>query len=166
MEIGSAIAVQRVKFDDRMGKFVAELKDEDQYVHLADNAAQLQTGANEGENVILTLIDMSTSALRIDNLEVRAREAAARSITRIDNAIDKVSRQRAGVGAVINGLEHTAANLSVASANLTDSRSRIQDTDMAKAMMEFTRLTILLQSANSMMAQANLIPQNMLSLIR
>ncbi|GHS98611.1 hypothetical protein AGMMS50276_20730 [Synergistales bacterium] len=166
LDIGSAIAVRRVKFDDRMGKFVAELQDEDQYVHLADNAAYLQTGANEGENVILTLIDMSTSALRIDNLEVRTRKEAARSITRIDNAIDKVSRQRAGVGAVINGLEHTATNLSVASANLTESRSRIQDTDMAKAMMEFTRLTILLQASNSMIAQANLIPQNMLSLIR
>ncbi len=156
-----------VKYDEQSGTFkTEEQKLFHQFVHLADNAATLQIGANEGENMILTLGDMTAKALDIHDLEVRSREAAARSITRIDNAITKVSMQRAIIGAQINRLEHTITNLNVASINLSESKSRIRDADMAREMTEFTKLNILSQAASSMAVQANQNQSNILTLLR
>jgi flagellin len=84
----------------------------------------------------------------------------------IDDAIFRVSSQRAELGAYQNRLEHTINNLSTASVNTTASESRIRDADMAKEMVEFTKLNILSQAGSSMLAQANQIPQNILSLLR
>ena len=110
--------------------------------------------------------DMRAHALGIDGVNVMSHDRAARSITIIDNAIDKVSTQRAKLGAYQNRLEYTANNLTTASENLTSAESRIRDADMAKEMMQFTKLNIMLQAGNSMLAQANQQPQNVLSLIR
>ena len=63
-------------------------------------------------------------------------------------------------------MEHTINNLTTASENLTAAESRIRDTDMAKEMINFTKLQIMLQAGNSMLAQANQLPQNILSLVR
>jgi flagellin len=84
----------------------------------------------------------------------------------IDDAIFRVSSQRAELGAYQNRLEHTINNLSTASVNTTASESRIRDTDMAKEMVDFTKLNILSQAGSSMLAQANQIPQNILSFLR
>jgi len=84
----------------------------------------------------------------------------------IDAAIHKVSTTRAALGAIQNRLEHTIANLGVAAENLTAAESRIRDADMAKEMMEFTKQQILLQSSMAMLAQANVMPQNVLQLMR
>ena len=62
--------------------------------------------------------------------------------------------------------EHTISNLTTASTNTTAAESRIRDADMAKEMMNFTKLNILSQAGNSMLAQANQLPQNVLSLLR
>ncbi|MBQ9566018.1 MAG: flagellin, partial [Synergistaceae bacterium] len=94
------------------------------------------------------------------------RESAARAITVIDNAIDHVSTQRSNLGAYQNRLEHTVNNLTTAGENLTASESRIRDADMAKEMMEFSKLQIMLQAGNSMLAQANQLPQSVLNLLR
>jgi len=77
-----------------------------------------------------------------------------------------VSSARAQLGAIQNRLEHTISNLGVAAENLTAAESRIRDADMAKEMMEFTRQQILLQSSMAMLAQSNVIPQNVLQLLR
>jgi flagellin len=135
-------------------------------VHLADNTTVFQVGANEGEDMGINIGDMRASALGLDGVLVTDRELAARSITIIDNAIDKVSTQRAKLGAYQNRLEHTITNLTVAGENLTAAESRIRDTDMAKEMMNFTKLQIMLQAGTSMLAQANQLPQNVLSLLR
>ena len=73
--------------------------------------------------------------------------------------------KRARLGAHQNRLEHTIANLTAAGENLTSAESRIRDTDMAKEMMNFTKLQILLQAGTSMMAQANALPRKVLSLL-
>ena len=125
-----------------------------------------QIGANEGEDMGINIGDMRAHALGLNEVLVTDRESAARSITVIDNAIDKVSTQRAKLGAYQNRLEHTINNLTVAGENLTAAESRIRDTDMAKEMMNFTKLNIMLQAGNAMLAQANQLPQNVLSLIR
>ena len=136
------------------------------YLHLADNTTVFQIGANEGEDMGINIGDMRAEALGLNSVLVTNRESAARSITIIDNAIDRVSMQRARLGAFQNRLEHTINNLSVAGENLTAAESRIRDTDMAREMMNFTRLSIMLQAGTSMLAQANQLPQSVLGLIR
>ncbi|MDR3355414.1 MAG: flagellin, partial [Synergistaceae bacterium] len=135
-------------------------------LHLADNTTVFQIGANEGEDMGINLGDMRSESLGLNKVLVTDRESAARSITVIDAAINKVSSQRARLGAYQNRLEHTITNLTVASENLTAAESRIRDTDMAKEMMNFTKLQILMQAGTSMLAQANTLPQNVLSLLR
>ena len=88
------------------------------------------------------------------------------AITTIDNAIKSVSTTRADLGAVQNRFDHTIKNLNVAVENLSASESRIRDTDMASEMVSFTRAQILSQAGTAMLAQANQIPQGVLSLLR
>jgi flagellin len=76
-----------------------------------------------------------------------------------------VSAERAKLGAYQNRLEHTINNLGTASENLTAAESRIRDVDMAKEMMEFTKMSILQQAATAMLAQANQQPQMVLQLL-
>ena len=127
----------------------------------------LQIGANEGQTLSVTIQDMSAAGdLAVDGLSVASQSDAAAAITVVDAAIELVSGQRADLGAVQNRLEHTVANLNVASENLAASESRIRDTDMAKEMMNFTRSQILSQAGTAMLAQANQASQGVLSLLR
>lgn len=135
-------------------------------VHLADNTTVFQIGANEKEDMGINIGAMGARALGIHGIIVTDRVSAARSITVLDSAIDRVSGQRAKLGAYQNRLEHTINNLTVAGTNLQAAESRIRDLDMAKEMMNFTKLNILLQAGNSMLAQANQLPQNVLQLLR
>ena len=77
-----------------------------------------------------------------------------------------VSELRSNLGAVQNRLEHTVANLDTVAENMQSAESRIRDVDMAKEMMNFTKNNILNQAATAMLAQANQVPQTVLSLIR
>jgi flagellin len=87
-------------------------------------------------------------------------------IQSLDDAISDVSANRANLGAVQNRLEHTIENLATSSENLTASESRIRDADMAEEMVGFTRSNILQQAGTSILAQANQLPQGVLSLLR
>lgn len=161
-----AMAGVSATWDSARKGFVYVSKDYSTVLHLADNTTVFQIGANEGEDMGINIGDMRAHALGLNEVLVTDRESAARSITVIDNALDKVSTQRAKLGAYQNRLEHTINNLTVAGENLTAAESRIRDTDMAKEMMNFTKLNIMLQAGNAMLAQANQLPQNVLSLIR
>jgi len=135
-------------------------------LHLADNSTVFQIGANESEDMGVDIGDMSARSLGIHRVLVTDRDSASRSITIIDSALDCVSNQRAKLGAYQNRLEHTINNLNTASQNLTAAESRIRDLDMAKEMMNFTKLQILMQAGNAMLAQANTLPQAVLQLLR
>jgi flagellin len=135
-------------------------------VHLSDNTTVFQIGANQGEDMAVDIGDMGVLALGLNNLVVTDKAAATRAMSTLDAAMAKVSRQRAKLGAYQNRLEYTISNLTTASTNTTAAESRIRDLDMAKEMMEFTKLSILSQAGNSMLAQANQLPQNVLSLLR
>ena len=161
-----AMAGVSAKWDAVSGSYKLTSKQYETVLHLADNTTVFQIGANEGEDMGINIGDMRAQALGLNAVLVTDRESAARSITVIDNALDKVSTQRAKLGAYQNRLEHTINNLTVAGENLTAAESRIRDTDMAKEMMNFTKLNIMLQAGNAMLAQANQLPQNVLSLIR
>lgn len=125
-----------------------------------------QIGANTGQSLSLEVKDMSDTGLGVKGLKVDTQAAASAAIATLDTAIEKVSSQRADLGAKQNRLEHTVNNLNVASENLAASESRIRDTDMAKEMMNFTRSQILSQAGTAMLAQANQAPQGVLSLLR
>lgn len=99
-------------------------------------------------------------------LDVSTHEKASAAVSVINDAIEKVSAQRSQLGAFQNRLEHTINNLGTSSENLTAAESRIRDVDMAKEMMEFTKLNILSQAAQAMLAQANQMPQGVLQLLR
>ena len=135
------------------------------FVHLADNTAVFQIGANPLQDVSASIGDMSAAALGVDNILVTSRELANRAITQIDGALDRVSAERSKMGALQNRLEHTIANLGVAAENLTAAESRIRDLDMAAEMMEFTKQQIMQQAGTAMLAQANLKPQTVLQLL-
>ncbi|GHV28755.1 flagellin [Synergistales bacterium] len=135
-------------------------------VHLSDNSTIFQVGANESEDMSIDMGNMSSLALGITNVIVTDRESAGHAIGKIDNAIGLVSAQRAKLGAYQNRLEHTVNNLTTAATNTTAAESRIRDADMAQEMMTFTKLNILSQAGTSMLAQANQLPQNILSLLR
>ncbi|MDY8044723.1 flagellin [Paenibacillus polymyxa] len=88
------------------------------------------------------------------------------SLSQTTNAIEKVAKQRANLGAMQNRLEYTSNNLGTTVENLTASESRIRDTDMAKEMVALSKNNILLQASQSMLSQANSAPQGVLSLLR
>jgi flagellin len=122
-----------------------------------------QVGANSGQTLSVSLASMGSSALGVSGLNLTS---AAASITSLDAAISSVSTQRGNFGAVENRLEHTISNLSVSQENLSASESRIVDTDMASEMTNFSKQQILEQAGTAMLAQANQMPQNVLTLLK
>ena len=93
-------------------------------------------------------------------------ELSQRSITKIDKALQQISGIRATIGAQVNRLEYTIDNLDTARQNLTSAESRIRDLDMAEETTNMTKNQILVQSATSMLAQANKVPQQALQLLQ
>ncbi|WP_314438062.1 flagellin N-terminal helical domain-containing protein [Massilia timonae] len=99
-------------------------------------------------------------------LDVTTQANAQSAIARIDKAISYVAEQRATMGAVQNRLNTTISNLATATENTTSARSRIQDTDFATETANMTRGQILQQAGTAMLAQANSLPNGVLSLLR
>lgn len=129
----------------------------------------LQIGdTNDAYNQLkLSIDDMHANALGVNSpTAVRNLKDAGTSIKTIKDAINQVSTQRGKLGAVQNRLEHTINNLGVTTENITAAESRIRDVDMAKEMMMFTKNSVLQQSAQAMLAQANQQPQSVLQLLQ
>ena len=129
-------------------------------------SAQFQIGPSAGETMSLTGKDMTSAGISLTSLNVTGVKAANEAITKVKDAIDKVSTFRADLGAKQNRLEHTIANLDITAENLTDAESRIRDTDMPDEITQFTKNNILMQASQSMLAQANAVPQSVLSLLQ
>lgn len=99
-------------------------------------------------------------------MDITTAEAATRTLAIVDSALTTVNDQRARFGAIQNRLESTISNLQTSSENLSASRSRIRDADFAAETASMTRAQILQQAGVAMLAQANAIPNNVLSLLR
>ena len=127
-----------------------------------------QVGATADADNVLTLnvANMSAGALGVADVDVSKVSSAQAAIDKINNAIDTVSKTRSGLGAMQNRLEHTINNLDTTAENLSAANSRIRDTDMAKEMMQYTQMNVLVQSAQAMLAQANQQPQSVLQLLQ
>jgi flagellin len=100
------------------------------------------------------------------SLDVTSSDKAQAAMTVIDDAVQRVSSERARLGAIQNRLEYTVDNLKTMSENVTSSESRIRDVDMAEEMTNFTKNNILNQAAQAMLAQANQLPQGVLQLLK
>ena len=138
-----------------------------------NNGFTFQIGANEKQTLTVTISAMDgTTLLGANATDFKIADDAANvrvaggMISKIDKAIETVSNQRADLGAVQNRLEHTINNLTATNENLSDANSRIRDVDMAEEMMTFTKSNILSQAATSMLAQANAMPNSVLSLLQ
>lgn len=125
-----------------------------------------QIGATAAEKLAMTLQKMDATSIGVNTVAVDNVANANKSMTAINNAIDKVSEYRAQLGAYQNRLEHTVNNLQVTSENITAAESRIRDTDMADEITAYTKNNILLQSAQAMLSQANAVPQGVLGMLQ
>lgn len=126
----------------------------------------LQVGANAEQTLSISIGNLSKSALLGEaGVDVSTQAGAQDALATIDSAIDKVSSERAKLGAYQNRLEHTVANLDNSHENLQAAESRIRDTDMAKEMMEYTKVNVLQQATQTMLFQANQYPNQVLSLL-
>ena len=138
---------------------------------LTEVSLNIQVGANSGEGIKITLANMNASAIGVtSDLVATISAGSAGDANNLTSAIDKalvnVSTQRAKFGAIQNRLEHTIKNVDNTSENLQAAESRVRDVDMAKEMMNYSKNNILNQAAQSMLAQANQQPQNVLNLLR
>jgi len=135
---------------------------------ISSSGLTFQVGANAGQvvNLSLSTADAMTLTVGAGALSVDTAANASITISNIDSALAAISTSRGKVGAYINRLQHTIANLGVQSENISAAKSRIMDLDMAKEVVHMSKAQILSQSATSMLAQANQSSQGVLSLLR
>jgi len=154
-----------------------------QYVSVNSNpngpAFQFQAGANEGATIQVGLVSVSTSALRISNVNVATIQlvngiastagavlGAQDAIGQIDQAVTQVNGARAALGAVISRLQNAANNNNIASVNLTASASDITDLNVGQATADYNKEQILIQIGTTVLAQSNTNAQTVLGLFR
>ncbi len=139
-------------------------------VDVLGSGLTLQVGdtSDDFNKLNVSVADMHAEALGVAShqIDITTQEGAGAAIDIINNAIDSVSRTRSSLGAIQNRLEHTINSLDTTTENLQSANSRIRDTDMAKEMMEYTKMNVLVQSAQAMLAQANQQPQSVLQLLQ
>ena len=132
----------------------------------------LHIGANMDQRTQVYIGTMSAAALGLRSvgteeiMTLQSPDEANRAIGTLDEAIKKINKQRADLGAYQNRLEKTVEGLDVGAENLQASESRIRDTDMAKEIVESTKNQVLQQAGTAMLAQANQSSQNVLSLLQ
>ena len=146
-----------------------------EYIHAEDvsedNALTFHTGAKSNNTLKFGLKDMRAEALGLrgfDNININVKDKlfVEGTISVIDTALSRALDHQTSIGAVQARLEYTSANLTTASENVTASESTIRDSDMAKEMTEYTKNNVLLQAAQSMLAQANQNSSAVLSLLQ
>ena len=136
-----------------------------------DNAISLQVGTKANQSIRVGLTDMRAEALGLQastgqTIQIGTQAQANAAINVLDNAVQKALDQQTTIGSVQSRLSYTSTNLTTASENVQASESTIRDADMAKEMTEYTKNNVLLQAAQSMLAQANQSSSSVLSLLQ
>lgn len=142
-------------------------------ISTVNRSMNFQIGAFADQNFRTSIGDLSAQNLgfgrgsgrTVENIDVTSVEGANEALRIVDEALEQINRTRSLLGAATNRLEGTISNLTVSSENLLASESRLRDADIARESTEFSRNQILLQASTSVLAQANLIQQNFLSLL-
>ncbi|WP_221795258.1 flagellin [Aquisediminimonas sediminicola] len=135
---------------------------------LLDGTADLdiQTGTKSGENINVTIADVTASGLGVDAVDISTAAGAATALGLIDTGIQTVATERANLGAVQNRLEITVNNLTSTVTNLTEAKSRIEDADFSMESTKLAAAQILSQASTAMLAQANQSQQGVMNLLR
>ena len=136
-----------------------------------DNSLNFHVGAEANVAIKVGLTDMRSEALGLKGsegtkLSVATKEFANAAVNVITNALQKAVDQQTDIGAVEARLEYTSSNLTTSSENVQNAESTIRDADMAKEMTNYTKNNVLLQAAQSMLAQANQNSSAVLSLLQ
>ena len=129
-----------------------------------DGATQL--GLADSTAAAPSSVAATATSSFVEDLDVSSYVGAQKALEIVDKALESVNSVRADLGAIQNRFTSVVANLQTSSENLSASRSRIRDTDFAKETAELTRTQILQQAGTDMLAQANQVPQNVLSLLQ
>lgn len=129
-------------------------------------AFTFQVGANAGDTLSVKIAGVSSTDLGVNSADITTASGASSAITTINKAITMVSADRATLGSVQNRLNYAISNLETSNENLSEANSRIRDVDMAQEMTKFTKDNILTQAATSMLAQANAMPNSVLTLLQ
>ncbi len=137
----------------------------------ADITLRIQVGANDGEYINVKIDGIDSTKLGIKTLDVQGERAEAITnsgslLDTIDKALEMIDGVRGKLGALQNRFESTVNNLNNTSNNLSAARSRIEDADYAEEVSNMTRGQILQQAGTSVLAQANQVPQSVLSLLQ
>jgi flagellin len=132
----------------------------------SNGSANVLIGANTGQNFNISINAMDATSLGVNNLSVSSTAEADVAIKVIDTATAMVSAERGKMGAEENRLQHTINNLTTSSENITAAESRIRDVDMAAEMATYTKHSVIGQAATAMLAQANQLPEQVLSLLK
>ncbi len=148
------------------GRFAADTGD-----NIITASMYFHIGANMDQRERVYIGTMTAQALGVrgannDIISLSTPDAANRAIGVVDAALQAVSKQRADLGAYQTRLEMAIEGIDIGAENLAAAESRIRDTDMAAEMVDFSKNTILLQSTTAMLAQANLLGQNVLQLLQ
>ena len=146
-------------------KFLAKDKPEVAYLHIKDNSTVAAIGANEGQTLDISIGRLDTKSMGIDGVNVATFDDAQSSITKLDMALEQISKARATAGAQMNRLEYTINNLNTTRENMVAAESRIRDLDIAVASTNLAAQQVLMQSATAMLAQANQIPSYAMQLL-
>lgn len=123
-------------------------------------------GANIDQRVFLSINDMRSESLGLNEYNIGTSEDANKSILTVDNAIKAVSSERAKLGAYQNRFESVIQTVDLSAENLTAAESRIRDTDMAREAVTYSKDQILKQASDAMLAQARNQPQAVLQLLQ
>jgi flagellin len=137
----------------------------------ADGSVSFQIGASANQAIKVGLMDMRSEALGLKGkdgttIQITTRAAANAAVSAFDNALSKALDQQTTIGAISARLDYTASNLTTSSENVQAAESTIRDADMAKEMTNYTKNNVLLQAAQSMLAQANQNSSAVLSLLQ
>jgi flagellin len=134
---------------------------------LASGTAQLQVGANAGDQMTAPAVDMTAQSLGINGASIATQAGATSALSTLDTALDNLNAQRTTVGAFTNRLESTQNNLSVAEINTQAAESVIRDQDMAAGIVDLTAQQLLEQTATAAFARYNQVSANhLLGLLR
>ena len=127
---------------------------------------KIQTGANSTDTVSLTFSDLSAVSGATYSVAGADGSAATTTMATVDTQLDAISSARASLGASQNQLESAVNTMTTGSTNLSDARSRIEDTDYSAETTALAKAQILSQASSAMLAQANQSQQSVLSLLR
>jgi len=125
-----------------------------------------QVGPNMDQRKQVFIGTMTAAALHIGGISISTPDKANQAIGSVDAAMTRISKQRADLGAYQNRFEMAAKGVAVAAENMQAAESLIRDTDIAAQMVNYTKNQILMQSSTAMLAQANLKPRSVLTLLQ